>query len=45
MASIIPKIKVGLEGRKKSKLNLSFDCSTTMNIGNIQPTMCRETKP
>lgn len=45
MASIIPKIKVGLEGRRKSKLNLSFDCSTTANIGNIQPTMAREMVP
>lgn len=45
MASIIPKISVGLSPRKKSKLNLSFDCSTTANIGAIQPTMCREMVP
>ena len=45
MASIIPKIKVGLSPRKKSKMNLSFDNSTTANIGTIQPTMCREMVP
>lgn len=42
--SIIPKIKVGFPA-KRAKLNLSFDCSTTSNIGNIQPTMCREMVP
>lgn len=45
MSSIIPKIKVGLASSKRNKLNLSFDCSTTSNIGNIQPTMCREMVP
>lgn len=45
MSSIIPKIKVGLATSKRNKLNLSFDCSTTSNIGNIQPTMCREMVP
>ena len=45
MASIIPKIRVGLAQNKKSKLNLSFDCSTTANIGSVQPTMCREMIP
>lgn len=45
MASIIPKIKVGLAATKRQKLNLSFDCSTTSNIGNVQPTMCREMVP
>lgn len=45
MASIIPKIKIGLAGRKREKHNLSFDCSTTGNIGTIQPTMCREMIP
>ena len=45
MASIIPKIKVGLAAAKKEKHNLSFDCSTTANIGSCQPTMCREMVP
>lgn len=45
MASLIPKIKVGKAVGKKEKHNLSFDCSTTLNIGNIQPTMCREMVP
>lgn len=44
MASIIPKIKVGRPD-KREKLNLSFDNSTTANIGSIQPTMCREMVP
>lgn len=44
MASIIPKIKVGRPD-KREKLNLSFDNSTTSNIGCIQPTMCREMVP
>lgn len=42
--SIIPKISVGVP-KKREKRNLSFDCSTTSNIGNIQPTMCREMIP
>ena len=45
MASIVPKIKVGLATSKRSKHNLSFDCSTTANIGSVQPTMCRELVP
>lgn len=45
MASIIPKIKIGLAASKREKHNLSFDCSTTANIGSIQPTMCRELVP
>lgn len=45
MASIIPKIKIGLAASKREKHNLSFDCSTTSNIGSIQPTMCREMVP
>lgn len=45
MASIIPKIRIGLAQNKKSKHNLSFDCSTTANIGSVQPTMCREMIP
>lgn len=45
MASLIPKIKIGLAQNRKEKHNLSFDCSTTANIGNIQPTMCREMAP
>lgn len=45
MASIVPKIKVGLAASKKDKINLSFDCSTTANIGSVQPTMCREMVP
>lgn len=43
--SIIPKINVGLSGKKRSKLNLDFDNSTTLNIGVVQPTMCREMVP
>lgn len=42
--SIIPKIKVGMP-KKREKLNLDFDCSTTAVIGAIQPTMCREMVP
>lgn len=42
--SIIPKIKVGMP-KQRDKHNLSFDCSTTANIGTIQPTMCREMVP
>lgn len=45
MASLIPKIKIGLAQNRKEKHNLSFDCSTTSNIGTIQPTMCREMVP
>lgn len=45
MASLIPKIKIGLAQNRKEKHNLSFDCSTTANIGSIQPTMCREMVP
>lgn len=45
MASLIPKIKVGKASGKREKHNLSFDCSTTANIGSIQPTMCREMVP
>ncbi len=43
--SVIPKISVGLASGKRQKLNLSFDNSTTSNIGCIQPTMCREMVP
>lgn len=43
--SIIPKINVGLSGKKRSKMNLDFDNSTTLNVGTIQPTMCREMVP
>lgn len=42
--SIIPKISVGMP-KSRDKHNLSFDCSTTTNIGAIQPTMCREMVP
>lgn len=42
--SVIPKIKIGRPD-KRSKINLSFDCSTTSNIGAVQPTMCREMVP
>lgn len=42
--SIIPKIKVG-KPKDREQLNLDFDCSTTANIGQIQPTMCREMVP
>lgn len=45
MASIVPKIKIGLAAGKREKHNLSFDCSTTSNIGSVQPTMCREMVP
>ena len=45
MASIVPKIKIGLGAAKREKHNLSFDCSTTANIGSVQPTMCREMIP
>lgn len=45
MASLIPKIKVGLGANKREKHNLSFDCSTSANIGSVQPTMCREMAP
>lgn len=45
MASIVPKIKIGLAASRREKHNLSFDCSTTANIGSIQPTMCREMVP
>lgn len=31
--------------KQRDKHNLSFDCSTTANIGTIQPTMCREMVP
>lgn len=43
--SIIPKINVGLAGKKRSQMNLDFDNSTTLNIGVVQPTMCREMVP
>lgn len=42
--SIIPKISVGMP-KKREKRNLNFDCSTTGNLGTIQPTMCREMVP
>lgn len=45
MSSIIPKISVGLGSGKREKHNLSFDNSTTANIGTVQPTMCREMAP
>lgn len=44
MSSIIPKIKIG-KPRGREKLDLSFDCSTTANMGHIQPIMCREMVP
>lgn len=44
MSSIIPKIKIG-KPRGRDKLDLSFDCSTTANMGHIQPIMCREMVP
>lgn len=44
MSSIIPKIKIG-KPKGRDKLDLSFDCSTTANIGHIQPIMCREMVP
>lgn len=43
--SIIPKIRVGLDNKKREKISLNFDNSTTANIGSIQPTMCRELIP
>lgn len=43
--SIIPKINVGMSGKKRSKMNLDFDNSTTLNVGTVQPTMCREMVP
>lgn len=42
--SIIPKISVGLP-KKREKFSTNFDNSTTSNVGNIQPTMCREMVP
>lgn len=42
--SVIPKISVGLP-KRRSKFSMNFDNSTTSNIGNIQPTMCREMVP
>lgn len=42
--SLIPKIKVGRPTRRSTD-NLSFDCSTTSNFGDLQPTMCREMVP
>lgn len=44
MSSIIPKIKIG-KPKGRDKLDLSFDCSTTANMGHIQPIMCREMVP
>lgn len=44
MSSIIPKINIG-KPRGRDKLDLSFDCSTTANMGHIQPIMCREMVP
>lgn len=38
--SVIPKVGVSMPSTR-SKSKLSFDCSTTANIGDIQPTMCR----
>lgn len=43
--SIIPKIQIGLGAKKREKISLDFDNSTTANIGSIQPTMCRELVP
>lgn len=42
--SVIPKIGVS-RPTKRSKSNLSFDCSTSANFGDIQPTMCRVMVP
>lgn len=42
--SIIDKIAIGINN-KRSGNNLHFDCSTTANIGVIQPTMCKEMVP
>lgn len=38
--SVIPKVGVSMPSTR-SKSKLSFDCSTTSNIGDIQPTMAR----
>ena len=43
MASI-PKIKISV-GHKKEHCSLPADCSTTSNIGYVQPTFCREMIP
>lgn len=40
----VPKIKLSRR-KDREKLDLSFDCSTTANLGQIQPTMCREMVP
>lgn len=42
--SLIPKINIGV-GKDRQRHNLSFDSSTTANIGQVQPTMCRELVP
>lgn len=44
MTSLIPKIKVGSK-KKRDKMDLSFDNSTTIGFGHVQPTMCREMVP
>lgn len=42
--SFIPKINIGVS-KKKERHNWNFDSSTTANIGQVQPTMCRELIP
>lgn len=44
MSSLIPKIKVGTK-KQRDKMDLSFDNSTTLGFGHVQPTMCREMVP
>lgn len=44
MASLIPQIKISSR-KKRDKVDLSFDNSTTLGFGHIQPTMCREMIP
>lgn len=39
--AIIPKLNVGVRD-KRERHNWSFDNSTTANVGQVQPTMCRE---
>lgn len=42
--SILEKIAVGIKNRRSGN-NLNFDCSTTANIGVVQPTMAKEMVP
>lgn len=44
MTSLIPKIKVSNKKRSE-KIDLTFDNSTTLGFGHVQPTMCREMVP